>query len=377
MRESEKIDMDKRLIGKWYKEDMGETINIFDEMPLRMKMSFSSSGYYNFEPNCIYEKDGYLCYEINDDYYRMVYHVQYVNGELEGFYTQHGKTTPIKYVKLDDISEDAAYKYMPTEVYVPNTDKTRIEILKQYAEYDRSKEYGCDNEFVLWGDIPQILEKYDYSKYINGLNNTNDEIVFRLLDFVCDHFGHNGSGGLGSGRSITDLIEFCERNDNKSNCRGLAILLAALLRLNGIKAQHITCLPYEDPFEDCHVVVDCLLPSGKRIMLDPTWRLYLKDKEGNYVSLSHLRELLLADEPIFENQTADYNGTGFAKEYHRNYMIKNTFRFARCTLNKDGVDGYTETSRYIELIPQGYPIDNFSEKKKADFVYNDVEFWRI
>ncbi len=71
--------MDKRLIGKWYKEDMGETINIFDEMPLRMKMSFSSSGYYNFEPNCVYEKDEYLCYEINDEYYRMIYHVQYID----------------------------------------------------------------------------------------------------------------------------------------------------------------------------------------------------------------------------------------------------------------------------------------------------------
>ena len=35
---------------------MGETINIFDETPLRMKVSFSSSGYYNFEPNCVYEK---------------------------------------------------------------------------------------------------------------------------------------------------------------------------------------------------------------------------------------------------------------------------------------------------------------------------------
>ena len=64
--------MDKQWIGKWYKEDMGETINIFDETPLRMKMSFTSSGYYNFEPNCVYEKDGYLCYEINDAYYRMV-----------------------------------------------------------------------------------------------------------------------------------------------------------------------------------------------------------------------------------------------------------------------------------------------------------------
>lgn len=369
--------MDKRLVGKWYKEDLGETINIFDETPLRMKMSFSSSGYYNFEPNCVYEKDGYFCYEINDEYYRMVYHIKYVSGELEGFYVQHGKTTPIRFVKLDDVPEDAPYKYVPAEVSVPNTDKTRIEILKQHTEYDRSKECGCGNEFVLGGDVPEILKKYNYSEYISDLDNTKDEIVFKLLDFVCDHFGHNGSGGLGDGRKITDLIKFCEKNDNKSNCRGLSVLLASLLRLNGIKAQHVTCLPYEDPFEDCHVVVDCLLPSGRRIMLDPTYRLYLKDKEGEYVSLPHLRELLAADEPIFENSAAGYNGTGFDKEYYRNYMIKNTFRFARCTLNKDGVDGQMENSRYIELIPKGYPTENFCENKKADFVYNDIEFWQM
>ena len=101
--------MDKRLVGKWYKKDLGETINIFDESPLRMKMSFTSSGYYNFEPNCVYEKDGYLCYEINDEYYRMVYHVKYADGFLEGFYTQHGKESPVKYEKIDDVPEDAPY----------------------------------------------------------------------------------------------------------------------------------------------------------------------------------------------------------------------------------------------------------------------------
>ena len=372
-----KFCMDKRFIGKWYKEELGETINIFDEIPFRMKMSISSSGCYNFEPNCIYENDGYLCYEINDEYYRMVYHIKYVDGNLEGFYMQHGKETPVKYVKIDDIPEDAPFQYVPTEIYVPKTDKTRIEILKQYAEYDRSKEYGCDNEFVLGGDIPPILEKYNYSEYIKGLDSNKDEIVFKMLDFVCDHFGHDGCGGSGSGRSITALIEFCEKNNYKSNCRGLAILLASLLRLNGIKAQHVTCLPYEDPFDDCHVVVDCLLPSGKRIMLDPTWRLYLKDKEDEYVSLPYLRELLLADEPIFENDTANYNGTEFEKENYKNYMIKNTCRFARCTLNKEGVDGRTECSRYIELIPKNYSVENFSEEKKADFVYNDIEFWKI
>lgn len=180
--------MDKRLIGKWYKKDMGETINIFDENPLRMKISFTSSGYYNFEPNCVYEKDGFFCYEINDEYYRMVYHVKYADGKLEGFYTQHGKETPVKYEKIDDVPEDAPYKFVAPEVFVPNSDKTRIEILKEYPEYDRDKEYGCRNEFVLGGDAPKILQKYNYNDYINGLDNRTDSIVFKLLDFVCNHF---------------------------------------------------------------------------------------------------------------------------------------------------------------------------------------------
>lgn len=182
---------------------------------------------------------------------------------------------------------------------------------------------------------------------------------------------------MGAGRKIIDIIEFCEKNRNKTNCRGLAIILASLLRLNGVQAQHITCMPYEEPFEDCHVVVDCLLPTGKRIMLDPTWRLYLMDKNGEYISLPELRGLLIADEPFFANSSAGYNGTGFDKEFHWDYMTKNTFRFARCTLNKDGTDGRTETSRYIELIPKGYPTENFPEWRKPDFVYNDIEFWRI
>ncbi len=369
--------MDKRCVGKWYNDDMGETINIFDETPPRMKMSFASSGYYHCEPNCVYEKDGYLCYEINDEYYRMIFHVQYADGTLKVFYTQFVKTTPIQYVKLDDTPEDAPFQYVPTEIYVPKAEKTRMELLKQYAQYDRSKPYHCGNAFVLGGEVPSILEKYSYSEFISGLDNAKDEIVFRLLDFVCDHFGHNGSGGLSSGKRITDLIVFCEMHDKKTNCRGLAILLASLLRLNGIKARHITCLPYEEPFEDCHVVVDCLLPSGKHVMLDPTWRLYLKDQDGEYVSLPRLRELLLADEPFFANSTADYNGTGFEKAYYRDYMVKNTFRFARCTLHQDGVDGRTENSRYIELIPLGYPIEHFPEKRKADFVDNDLAFWQM
>ena len=118
----------------------------------------------------IYEKDGWFCYEINDEYYRMVYHVKYADGSLEGFYTQHGKETAVKYEKIDDVPEDAPYKFVAPEVFVPNSDKTRIEILKEYPEYDRNKEYGCSNEFVLGGDAPKILQKYNYNDYIDGLD---------------------------------------------------------------------------------------------------------------------------------------------------------------------------------------------------------------
>ncbi len=369
--------MNQNLVGQWYKDEMGETLNIFNETPLRMKMSFNSSGFYNFEPNCIYEKDGYLCFEINDEHYRMVYHVKAEGDRLVGYYTQFGEITQITYRKISDTPADEPFKYMPAEEFVPALEESRLSVLKRHAVYDRGREYGCKSEFVLGGDVPEILEKYQYSTYVEGLCNTDDRLAFRLLDFVCDHFGHNGSGGLGTGRTITTLIEFCEQNSLQSNCRGLAILLASLLRLNGIKAQHITCMPYEEPFYDCHVVVDCLLPSGKRVMLDPTWRLYLKDRDSEYISLPHLRELLIADEPIYANESAGYNGGDFNREYHRNYMIKNTFRFARCTLSKEGVDGNSGDYRYIELIPQGYPTDQFVESAKTDFVCNDAEFWQI
>ena len=29
------------------------------------------------------------------------------------------------------------------------------------------------------------------------------------------------------------------------------------------------------------------------------------------------------------------------------------------------------------MIPVGYPIESFSEQKKADFVYNDIEIRRM
>lgn len=115
-------------------------------------------------------------------------------------------------------------------------------------------------------------------------------------------------------------------------------------------------MPYEEPFEDCHVVVDCELPSGERIMLDPTSRLYYTDKDGKYVSLRHLRRMLIDGEELFPNKDASYNGGTFDAEYNRNYMTKNTFRFFRGSTFSDGTD-----ERSIDPIPLLYVKDQIKD----------------
>ena len=260
-------------------------------------------------------------------------------------------------------------------VSVPESGKSRAELLPEFSEYDRSKEEYYETTYHLGGEIPAILEKYNFSTYLKDVDAASDEIVFKILAFVCDHFGHNGNISLNNRCDMKGLVEFCEQHDGKMNCRGLAMLLASLLRLVGVKARHITCMPYEDPFSDCHVVVDCQLPSGKRILLDPTYRLYLKDEAGEYVSLESFREHLISGTPVFSNEDASYNGGTFDLEYYRNYMTKNTIRFSRGTLYKDGLDDYD--AQALVLIPANYPVKNFTRIEKRDFIFDDRAFWRM
>ena len=110
-------------------------------------------------------------------------------------------------------------------------------------------------------------------------------------------------------------------------------------------------------------------------MLDPTYRMYLKDSEDRYISLEALRKMLIGGEEFYINENASYNGNELDKEYHRNYMIKNTFRFSRGIFYDNGSDD--RVKRRVELIPVNYPTEKFDDSAKADFVYNDEEFWKM
>lgn len=255
-------------------------------------------------------------------------------------------------------------------------EKSRLDLLKEHGEYDRGRqEKPYTYEFRMGGKVPAILEKYDYSKYLEGVEPVTDEVAFRMLDFVCDHFHHGPNARAVNGK-LTKQIKQYEKTEYVTNCRGLSKLLTSLLLLNGIKARFVGCRPYEDPFNDSHVVVDCVLPSGKRIMLDPTQRLYLMDKQGEYLSIEGLRKALLADEEITYNPNAGYNGGTFGPEHltdYRDYMAKNLIRISSGVLFADGKEEWDV--RQVILVPKGYPIEKF--KYTGNFVFNDEHFWRI
>lgn len=252
---------------------------------------------------------------------------------------------------------------------VPETEKTRLEILSEYSDYKPSERLIPPSTYKLNGRVPKILEKYGFEAYFTDLPADSDAIAFAALDFVCDHFGHDGCNGMGRRATLKGQIKFCQAHGGKVNCRGLAVMLASILRMKGIRARHITCMPYEEPFTDCHVVVDCLLPSGRRVMLDPTSHLYYTDQQGEVVSLRRLREMLIGGEALFPCEKASYNGGSFDAEDNRQYMTKNTFRFFRGRTFKDGVDEHL-----IDLIPVKY-VDK--QVKGRPFTTDDDDFWKM
>ena len=266
------------------------------------------------------------------------------------------------------------YSKKKPKIVKPVPEESRLEILKKYSEYDTgadSKKYPAT--FVLHNKTPDILLKYDYLKYSGRASANEDDIVFAMLDFVCDHFMHDGNVYLPRNRSMVGIIEGSEKIGLKTNCRGLSLILAELLRMNGIKARHVTCKPYEEPFTDCHVVVDCIMPSGKRIMLDPTYRLYFVDDNGEYVSIAQLREGIIRGVDFHPNPNASYNGGEFSYDDYKEYMTKNLLRFNTNFKLDDSLPDMGATE--IELIPKEYTTERFS--KRVKFITDPISFWNI
>ncbi|MDD4113681.1 MAG: transglutaminase-like domain-containing protein [Herbinix sp.] len=288
------------------------------------------------------------------------------DGTMSGTLTQYGSVYDVTFHKISDKAVNGEYfrKY-PLLSY-----KERKKQLINFSEYSEDGvEIPFTYELNQREKYEDLIREYNLDSLVKGYDDV--DLMEVLLGWVSDNFIHNGSSGMPEDRDAITFIDYCKQY-NGVNCRGLAIILAEILRVYGIPAKHITCMPKEAVFNDCHVVVHAYSEELKQwIMLDPTYKLILQDKNDNYISLPMLRSSLAKDTRLKANENAGRNGGTFDLKEYQKYMTKNVFRFSCLTDLYFGADGGNSNIENM-LVPVNY-IDDTSERNTT----SESVFWAI
>ncbi|MCX3263129.1 transglutaminase-like domain-containing protein [Pedobacter agri] len=180
--------------------------------------------------------------------------------------------------------------------------------------------------------------------------------VFNLLHWVHNLVRHDGSSNNPSLQNAIDLIKVCREENRGVNCRMLATILNECYLSLGIASRHITCMPKETKFDDCHVINMVYSKDLKKwIWIDPTFDAYVMDEKGALLGVQEVRERLIKGQPLVLNADANWNrSTLQTKEYYlQYYMAKNLYRL-QTPLNSEynfETSKAGKTVTYVELLP--------------------------
>ena len=260
----------------------------------------------------------------------------------------------------------------PERSYPVFTYMERWQQLSEFSEYkDDNRKIPFTYELNQKEKYKELINKYDLDSVVKWYEDV--ELMKVLLNWFCDNFKHNGSTGLPSKHDAITLTNHYKKHPDGINCRGVSIILAEILRAYGVPAKHITCMPKEAVFDDCHVVVHAYSKKlNQWIMLDPTYRLILQNSKGDYINLPMLREALINKDELIPNTNAGHNGEAFDINDYCEYMTKNTFRFMCATDYYFGAEEGVGKNRKNILVPVNYS-DDISKSNTT----SDKAFWAL
>ncbi|MBO7653206.1 MAG: transglutaminase domain-containing protein [Bacteroidales bacterium] len=269
-------------------------------------------------------------------------------------------------------------------------DKKFKSLLEEIKQYDRltilqnSSAYIKDDN----DSLPQFVyqDSSDYSlvnvrKFFNldSVAGDGDEIskILNILHFAHNAIRHDGGNFALCEFDAIDLYNYHKSTGEGVNCRHLAIALNEMYLSMGIPSRYVTCMPYNSRDQDCHVINSVWSSQYQKwIWIDPTFEAYVKDENGNYLSIQEVRERLIEGRPVFLNEDANWNNENKqTKEYYLDsYMAKNLYWFDCVTnycFNPESRYRYVE-NKHVFLTPSTY-------EKSSDWAvitHDDNYFWQ-
>ena len=243
---------------------------------------------------------------------------------------------------------------------------SKLDILRKGKEYNSSDERSIP-KFVYQTSKAPDLKKIREELKLDSIAGNGSELsqIFNLMHWVHNTVSHDGSSSNPSQRNAVDLIKVCEKEKRGVNCRMLATILNECYLAMGIPSRHITCMPKETKFDDCHVINMVYSKELKKwIWIDPTFDAYVMDEEGRVLGIREVRKKLINDELLIINADANWNRTSLQnKEHYLNYyMAKNLYRLQTPLISV--YNGETEKKGdelvYVELLP----LDGINQKRE-------------
>lgn len=223
--------------------------------------------------------------------------------------------------------------------------------------------------------LADVKSHFRLDTLFDGTESTYQKAL-KIQRFVSDTLPHGNPPVMPKRKNAIALFAFADSTDQHLNCRLHSILMRDMLLSVGIKARYITCLPYDQDDQDCHVVNEVFLPElGKWAIIDSDMDKVLTDMDGVPLSLWELREKLLSGDKYLIN--GDINDG----QYYDTYMTKNSYWYSRHEMScmDDETDGLLPGDRRIALIPEGYRVERGGTKwlyENSIHTTNPDEFWK-
>jgi hypothetical protein len=336
----------KKIDATTYVKLLDEVFTKYEKLPSNYKNAFSS--YKSYKYNYLYNLSCIYSLKTNNKKALL-----YLEKSIKAGYFdyEHIKND----ADLDNIRNKRKFKAL-----VEPLKKYHLTILKEAEKYNFE-----DNR-----ELPKFTYQSKENKNLASLrkeynldsiagNGTETSRILNLMHWVHNIVRHDGASENPKAQNATNIISVCQIENRGVNCRMMSTVLNECYLAMGIKSRHITCMPGEENFDDCHVINMVYSRDVKKwLWIDPTFNAYVMNENGEMLSIQEVRESLVLNKPLVLNPDANWNNKikQTKENYLETYMAKNLYRM-QCPIISEFNSETTATGKsvtYIELVPLNY-----------------------